>query len=378
MHILYVTPYFLPYRGGVEEAIYQTAVNILAKDTTIKISILTTFSSYPTGSYGNLPAEEIINGITVYRRNFIPRNLPGLYHSNNAGLFSFQVGQVLAMVRPDIIHLFKTEWYVPNTIIYLLNKNKSKYVFSSSFHRKPMKLRHTPMVWFNRYLLNNMNAITVASNETAKALSEVFFVSNDIKIVHWGSKAIFPEAKKTTSKRVNILCVGRLSNSKGQYRFLQEYIKLAVEIRKRTRLFFVGLDGGDLKKINQLLHQHHLDNVYVLTNISDKQLNAIMTNSDILISPSAYEAFGLTIVDALMRGLPVVAFNQGAIPEIAAKGATLINYPEWENFIHAVIELVLDPGLRINLGKEGRGFATTTYSWEKTASKFIEIYNKIC
>ncbi len=375
MIVLYVVPYFLPYYGGVEQAVYHLALSVLKEDASIEINVLTSFSSYPKGFYKDLPDFEVLDGIKVHRLNFWFKNVPGFYHSYNAGFFSPKLFSKIRSIKPDIIHYFKTEWFVTNSLIYLLSRQNVKHIFTSSFHNKSIDAKHVPMVLFNKFLLKKMYAVITASKETAMALVKNFDIElAKINVLPWGVNLYSSHTDPGLNNRVSVLCIGRFNEAKGQLRFLKEFSYRYNYIFEKIIFNFVGDDDGDLRSIEEFIKDNH-ENVHIYMGISDKRLEDLIADSQIYISPSRYEAFGLSIVQALSNGLPVIAFNMGAISESVTKGAILIEYPDWEKFCGAVVKLIENHKLREELSTAGKKFVSARYSWSRTAINYIEIYN---
>lgn len=378
MHILFVNPYYFPYIGGVEKVIDKLGTSLLQQHYAEKISILTTYAAFPSGDYSSLPSREVINGKDVYRINFAPKKIFNIYHSYNAGFYSSMLRPVLKRIAPDIVHYCKTEWFIPNWLTYQCLKGSSRQIFFSAYHEKPLRISHSLMRWFNKFLFNKMDALYVPSRVTAIAVSKAFDVSlPKISVIPLGASIRECEKDAKTShieNKINIICVGRLGPHKGQYQLLKELVNLSGTILNKLRLRLVGNDGGDLANIQALITQKSLSFVQVLTNVNDQELAKLYNDSDIFVSCSAYESFGLSIVEALGFGLPVVAFCQGAISELNVGGIIMVQYPDWTQLCQSIITLANDEEKRRTLGEIGRSTVRENYSWEAMAKRVYQIY----
>lgn len=376
MKVLFVNPYYFPYLGGVEKAIDKISTNLLKYNLVSNVSVLTTYSKYPVGVYDYLKPKDVYNGVDIYRLNLFPKDIPVIYHSYNAGYYSPSLYYTLNNINPDIVHYCKTEWFFPNFLIFRYMRNSAKHVFFSSYHFKPIKHKHLPMIIFNRYLLSKINKIHVPSLETARSVSETFGVNiKRISIVPLGS-AVSAEKKRTRSNHqiVTLIIVGRLDRTKGQYDFLVSLLNYGENILNRIKLIIVGRDTGDLENLRKLVAVRQLSFVEIFNNANDVELERLYRESDIFVLPSSYEAFGLAIVEAMNYGLPVVAFDQGAIREVTQGNAVLVEGMNWRKFISEIIELINKPEKRLALGERSRKFVEATYSWKKTAEQIAHIY----
>lgn len=127
---------------------------------------------------------------------------------------------------------------------------------------------------------------------------------------------------------------------------------------------FKSLAGG-VKNIRFL---GHVDNI-----LEELQ------NSDIFIHPSYHESFGLSLVEAEMCSLPIIACNVGSIPEIVKDGVSgiLVEPRESRGLAEAMKTLVKDPALRSKMGQAGRQIFLDNFQLDKIVKdKFLPLYEK--
>ncbi|MBW0088896.1 glycosyltransferase family 4 protein [Pseudonocardia sp. KRD-184] len=94
----------------------------------------------------------------------------------------------------------------------------------------------------------------------------------------------------------------------------------------------------------------------------------LMPAVDVCVHPSvAAEPFGLTVVEAMLAGLPVVASSAGALPEILTHGETGLLVPpgDAEALAAAVAELASDPGRARRMGERARSVAAERFSSDR-------------
>jgi glycosyltransferase involved in cell wall biosynthesis len=104
-----------------------------------------------------------------------------------------------------------------------------------------------------------------------------------------------------------------------------------------------------------------------------------MDSADIFIFASGCEAFGITLLEAMARGLPVASSNRSSISETLADGGVYFD-PESPEEIAAIIEeLIADPVLRGKLSKRALELASL-YSWGKCSRQtwgfIVDTYRK--
>jgi glycosyltransferase involved in cell wall biosynthesis len=104
-------------------------------------------------------------------------------------------------------------------------------------------------------------------------------------------------------------------------------------------------------------------------------LDGLYRNSDIFVFPTNHEPYGRVVAEAMAYGLPVVASNIAAIPEILSDGkcGRLVEPGNVDTLVRAILELVDAPVLRERLGKMAREKANNCFDTDIVCKKVIEI-----
>jgi len=109
-----------------------------------------------------------------------------------------------------------------------------------------------------------------------------------------------------------------------------------------------------------------------------RDLANLFAAADVFVSASLMETYGLTLVEAMACGIPVVAFRVGAISEAApdGQGGILCEPGDGAALIKAVIKLRDSPQLRESLGEAGRETVHVRNAASSFSNAFAEIYRK--
>lgn len=170
-----------------------------------------------------------------------------------------------------------------------------------------------------------------------------------------------------------VISVGRLVEVKG-HRHLLEAVPLVLKQHPATGFLIVG-DGPleqDLKDQAQRLGIGR--NIIFLGARSD--VPKLLKAAELYVLSSLMEGFGLTIVEAMMSGLPVVATKVGGVPEIADEGRASILVPprDPQSLAAAISRLLTDDERRRQMGQVGRAHALAHFTARRYVSDVEELY----
>lgn len=117
------------------------------------------------------------------------------------------------------------------------------------------------------------------------------------------------------------------------------------------------------------------DDVRFLGWVPAADLEGLYAASAVFVFPSLYEGFGLPVLEAMARGVPVACSHRSSLAEVAGDAARLFD-PENPASIAAAVRAILEDGDDARrLRAEGRARATT-FSWERTARLTLESYRR--
>lgn len=108
--------------------------------------------------------------------------------------------------------------------------------------------------------------------------------------------------------------------------------------------------------------------------VSEGDKVALYRGASAYVTPSLYEGFGLTALEAMACGVPTVGSDRASLPEVIGDGGLVVP-PDAAAFAAAMVSVLSDPGLAARLGAAGIVRATT-FSWQETARRTVAAYRE--
>ncbi|NPV58090.1 MAG: glycosyltransferase family 4 protein [Actinobacteria bacterium] len=169
-----------------------------------------------------------------------------------------------------------------------------------------------------------------------------------------------------------ILYVGTIEPRKNLSRLARAYATFGAEERRRCgELVLVGSPGWmGRRELSGILS---LGGVRWLGYLPQEELEAVYRGARIFVYPSIYEGFGLPVLEAMARGLPVVTSNSSSLREVGEGVALLVDPGDVMDIGRAIRRLADDEGMRNELALLGRKRAAA-YRWERTIELTLEAY----
>ncbi len=109
--------------------------------------------------------------------------------------------------------------------------------------------------------------------------------------------------------------------------------------------------------------------------ITDRDRQRLYSEASMLVLPSLEEGFGMTAVEAMQSGVPVVAAARGALPEVVGDAGVAIDPTRADDIASAIERLLRDPNERRQRAEAGRAQAAQ-FSWRATAAALVAAYRE--
>ena len=166
-----------------------------------------------------------------------------------------------------------------------------------------------------------------------------------------------------------ILCVGTLCPRKNQERLIKAYAALPEALRSQYQLILVGARGWDDAEILRLARI--TDGVQWKDYVSDDEYQALLSTATVFAYPSLYEGFGMQVLDAMQRGIPVLTSDRGSLKEVVGDTAMIVDpesIPSITRGLHALLESHDQRQLFSSKGP----IQAKKFTWQKTVDAFLE------
>jgi L-malate glycosyltransferase len=160
-------------------------------------------------------------------------------------------------------------------------------------------------------------------------------------------------------------------------RYLIMAMPYIIKKHPKVKLLIAG-DGMEREYLEKLIDKLKIkDYVSLLGWIKNDELPAYYNVSDIAVMPSLEEGFGIPAAEAMACELPVVSTDAGGLVEVVENNKTglIVQKGNEKELAGAIIKFLDQPALGKKMGKDGRKKAETEFSWDKTAEKFLSLFN---
>lgn len=245
--------------------------------------------------------------------------------------------------------------------------------------------RRTKRVWANKVLLRKSDQIVAVGAYVRDALVEnEGFSSKRVRIVYNGSEAATTYA--TTVNRgevraeleleegnVAIVQVARLNRLKDYATAIRAMVPIA-EATPQARYFIVG-EGEERQAIESLIHELGLAKQVKLLGLRS-DVARLLSGMDLFVLSSISEGIPLTLIEAMLAGLPCVATKVGGVPEVILDGVTglIVESGRPYELANNVLYLIQSPETREQMGTRGRERARKVFNSARMFEEYERIY----
>jgi glycosyltransferase involved in cell wall biosynthesis len=147
------------------------------------------------------------------------------------------------------------------------------------------------------------------------------------------------------------------------------------KIKKPFAPMVLVIVGGGKPHFRKVFPENDEDVIF-LGRVPDEHLPSLYAGASAFIYPSVYEGFGLPILEAMACGVPVIASNCTAIPEVVGPAGILVDPVDADGLAEAIKKLLSDRTLRDQMAMLGKRRAAS-YSWKATADRIWDVLSNL-
>ncbi|MEA3489888.1 MAG: glycosyltransferase family 1 protein [Candidatus Omnitrophota bacterium] len=241
---------------------------------------------------------------------------------------------------------------------------------------------------YARFMINSAlrkagRVITVSKN-TKRDLTGMFGeeYSDKIEVIHEAAGNDFKRVKDKT----------RLADVRCRYRLSEKVILYVGSVKPHKNVGALIEVFGLLKKWglpHQLVICGRWDrkedrlkegmvgrDIKYLGEVPTDDLIALYSMADVLVHLSLYEGFGLTVLEAMQCGTPVVVSDSSSLPEVAGRSAFLVSPSDIEQTADIVYNIIVNKELKSGMVESGLE-NVKQFSWRETARQTLKVYHRL-
>ena len=224
--------------------------------------------------------------------------------------------------------------------------------------------------------LRRAQAVITPSQATKNDVCRYYGIDGDrVYVIHHGSPVPVSAGVGTERPGVPyILWIGSVNPMKNLPALLAAF--RMIEQQAEVRLVIAGEGSSQVDLAAHGVDGRLRTRVTILGPVSEADKIALLDRASVLVSPSLYEGFGFTPVEAMARGCPVVAARTGALQEVCADAALFVDAEQPEQIAKAVLHVLRIP--IVSRGLAERGLArTNALTWEASVRTHLAIFDRV-
>jgi len=289
-----------------------------------------------------------------------------------------QVSQKFAL---DLVHV---HYAIPHSVSAFLAKMVTGVPYMVTFHGSDVTIlgRDPSFLPINAMSLEKADGLSAVSEYLRKQVLETLGLKKEVSVIpNFVNSEVFRPGESDVTRRYKgrQVVVTHVSNFRPIKRVEDLVRAMSIVIREAqdTRLMLVG-EGPERQGIELLVKELGLQRNVLMTGFRS-DVPELLRCSDILVLCSDNESAGLTLLEAMSSGLPVVGTRVGGIPEIIEYGRNgfLVPPRSPDELADRILRLTLDRELRLRMGEEGRRTVLKHFAADRVVPMYEEAYRRI-
>ncbi len=362
--IALISDWYFPKVGGIEYSMHALAKTMSMHGH--EVSII-------TRSYPDIPEYSTRDGVSVIRIK--GRHLPGQHRLLMPNAYK-RLYRLLKKGDYTLVNCHGLD--SPLGISALVAARKLGIPVVVTNHSLVGNTLYSPALYLaGKLLLRNADAIIAVSSAVEKdsrimTSKPIYRIFNGVDSEDSVVKVSIPY---DTEGKLVIATVARMTRKKG----VQKIVALAPALlEKHKNLLFVMIGDGPLRKsLEKKVEETGLSrNFYFTGEIPREKVLGYLDQADIFALPSSDEAFGISILEAILKKVPVVAMNHSGVSDIINNGVNGYLADNLSEFSSHLQNLIEKPALRTSFAQEATR-EISNYDWNRIYEQTNRVYTKV-
>lgn len=181
----------------------------------------------------------------------------------------------------------------------------------------------------------------------------------------------------------NILCVAKFMEHKGQHLLVDAFEALlegSPGLSEKAHLNLRGFHNDEVYYgmiCRQVSESRFAGNIHLIPFNADESTEEIYANADLVVLLSSYEGFGLPVLEAQGKGIPVLCSSLPVLQEVGGAGAAYVSRTDKQSIVDSMRQFIVDVEYRDGM-REKATENLKRFSWETAATKTLGIYCAVC
>lgn len=257
-------------------------------------------------------------------------------------------------------------------------------IFPEMFKKSSLKFKLSYANTFVlKKILSYLDKVITVSNSTKNDLIKYLNIGTDkIKVIVEGVNVIDLDENRLSeiNKQYNMnkeyfLFIGRHEKYKNIDGLIKVYYQLPNDIQEKYNLIIIGKYNVNFtpKLINMIENFKLKENIILIESVTPNNLPYFYKKAKILIHLSLYEGFGLTVLEAMSYGLPVIVSDRASMIEVAGDACINVNPDNHSIVVDKLLEVLNNDTLYKSLSVKGLERAKK-FTWIQSAKEIQEIF----
>ena len=376
MKILITTDWYKPAVNGV-----VTSVDNLRKGLTREgheVRILTLSGNHFSHVEDDVYYAASVSANLIYENARLklhkPRHLireliewcPDVVHSQ-CELSTFGMARIIAAAcNAPLIHTYHTV-YEDYTHYLHMNRRVGKRIVKA----------------FSRNVLSDVDAVITPSDKIKEMLIDyrvnkpIYVIPSGIEMKHYGENHRKRRAEIRAKYGIQeeeclLVYVGRFAREKN----IEKLLYLLTKCDRSQRLMLVG-DGPEREDLERLAEELHIEDRLIFTGMVDSaEVSDYYSAGDVFVSASQSETQGLTYMEAMASGRPILCLQDECLDGVVDNGVNSFVFNTDREFLKDLQLLENDRSYRIQMGSRAQKSIRNRYSIEAFTDSCIQVYEE--